>query len=232
MNNLELVKAEDALLTIKEIAEARGVTEHTVRRWAAECDLDPDGYKKNDRGSASPLYSLEKLDAAVSGFHDLKVIAQLSADTKLLLAKGILVKDLSFEELVHIVANQQEQLEHKQEQLLLAYKDTARVEQERDALKFKYEADMYTIMDILEMGGVNKFRLPVGYMTVNGTLDTLTKALFNKRHSHKTKLWTTYALSVLTEQLLADHVIDDGEVFYARVSAKLTYKNQADELED
>jgi DNA-binding transcriptional MerR regulator len=114
------------MTTIKEIAELRGVTEHTVRRWIAECDLDPDGYKKNDRGSDSPLYSLEKLDAAMSGFRDKKLISQLSADTQRTVAYGFIERYGTPEEKAALRAY------IDQQDRLLEYKDKVIEEQLED----------------------------------------------------------------------------------------------------
>jgi predicted transcriptional regulator len=78
----ELAENED-LMTVAEIAEAKGTSERTIRRMIAEVDIDPEELKINQQGGRpTPYYKLSILDAALSDFKDSKLIEQTSDKTK------------------------------------------------------------------------------------------------------------------------------------------------------
>jgi DNA-binding transcriptional regulator YhcF (GntR family) len=77
------------LLTIVELAEMYKVSTQTVRRWLADVELDPEGYKKNSAGSDSPLYSKSRLDVEMSKRNDLKHLNELSDLVQQLIKEGL-----------------------------------------------------------------------------------------------------------------------------------------------
>jgi polyhydroxyalkanoate synthesis regulator phasin len=93
MGELKLVQNEEKLMTVQEIAAAKGVSERHVRTWIADCALDPEELRVNSQGGRpSPLYSLSILEFKSSEIKGKKAIEKLPVEFQKLLAAGTTLK--------------------------------------------------------------------------------------------------------------------------------------------
>jgi predicted transcriptional regulator len=81
------------LMTIKEIAEAKGVTARQVRNWIADCELEPVELERPVTGGY-PIsrYSLGQVELAISTCLGKKAIEKLPVEFQKLLAAGTTLK--------------------------------------------------------------------------------------------------------------------------------------------
>jgi hypothetical protein len=113
------------LMTVQELAVHYSMAERTIRRWIVDTDIEPEELRVNPKGSKTPLYSRSKLDIAMSNYTDLKHLSQLSEGSKETFVKGLIVQDMSREQLVEMLQVQQKQLAITEQALLeeKAYSD-------------------------------------------------------------------------------------------------------------
>jgi DNA-binding transcriptional regulator GbsR (MarR family) len=93
MGELKLVQKEEKLMTVQEIAEAKGVSKRRIRQIIAEIDdFEPEELRINAQGKPTPLYSLDKWEIAISHLEGQKAIEKLPVELQKLLAAGTTLK--------------------------------------------------------------------------------------------------------------------------------------------
>jgi predicted DNA-binding transcriptional regulator YafY len=92
MGKLELVQNEEKLMTVQEIADAKGVSVSTVYRVIGDTCLEPDGFKENPGNKPSPCYELSRYVAAATQRDDLLAAKKLSPEFQKLLIAGTTLK--------------------------------------------------------------------------------------------------------------------------------------------
>jgi hypothetical protein len=139
---------KDDLMTVKEIAEAKSISERMVRYNLAETGLEPEMVDSSAHGKPKLFYSLDKYEAVTSHLSDQKLISQLSADTQRTVAYGFIERYGTQEErqaLRDFIDKQDKLIEYKdklikeqQEDIKLIAASCAIAEDEMHAAKREY----------------------------------------------------------------------------------------------
>lgn len=86
--HLSKTSSQDDLVTIDVLAQHNNVKVRRMREILAECEIDPDEVKIMSSGQRAALYSQRRCEILISQRQELKVIDQLSDESKMKLFLG------------------------------------------------------------------------------------------------------------------------------------------------